>query len=144
MKNRSQKYLYKNTPPPPPPGFLNTFYNYNLVQNVVLLRIYAALLTQTAVTVYFLRKQLLLFARRQNRVQHSEQATMIYLDTPSGACSPIFPIYRPATAKHHDTQPSNTKYLYNICTMWTNVNDVGPTLYKCYTHVWCLLGSQLT
>ena len=24
---------------------------------------------------------------------------------------------------------------------WTNVEDVGPTLYKCYTHVFCLLCS---
>ena len=23
---------------------------------------------------------------------------------------------------------------------WTNVEDVGPTLYKCYTNVVCLLG----
>ena len=23
---------------------------------------------------------------------------------------------------------------------WTNVEDVGPTLYKCYTNVLCLLG----
>ena len=33
----------------------------------------------------------------------------------------------------------------NICITfiqcWTNVEDVGPTLYKCYTNVLCLLGS---
>ena len=32
----------------------------------------------------------------------------------------------------------------NICITfvqcWTNVEDVGPTLYKCYTSVLCLLG----
>ena len=32
----------------------------------------------------------------------------------------------------------------NICIIfvqcWTNVEDVGPTLYKCYTNVLCLLG----
>ena len=26
---------------------------------------------------------------------------------------------------------------------WTNVEDVGPTLYKCYTNVLCLLGSSV-
>ena len=36
--------------------------------------------------------------------------------------------------------PVNTKHLYNICTMLDNVEDVGPTLYKCYTTVLCLLG----
>ena len=25
---------------------------------------------------------------------------------------------------------------------WTNVEGVGPTLYKCYTNVLCLLGDQ--
>ena len=25
---------------------------------------------------------------------------------------------------------------------WTNVFDVGPTLYKCYTNVLCLLGDN--
>ena len=25
---------------------------------------------------------------------------------------------------------------------WTNVEDVGPTLYKCYANVLCLLGSD--
>ena len=37
---------------------------------------------------------------------------------------------------------ANTKHLYNICTMqcWTIVADVGPTLYKWYTHLLCLLG----
>ena len=32
----------------------------------------------------------------------------------------------------------------NICMTflqcWVNVKDVEPTLYKCYTNVWCLLG----
>ena len=40
----------------------------------------------------------------------------------------------------------NTKQ--NICITfiqcWTNVEDVGPTLYKCYTNVFCLLGNQPT
>ena len=27
---------------------------------------------------------------------------------------------------------------------WTNVEDVGPTLYKCYTNVLCLLGSLIS
>ena len=25
---------------------------------------------------------------------------------------------------------------------WTNAEDVGPTLYKCYTNVLCLLGER--
>ena len=38
--------------------------------------------------------------------------------------------------------PVNTKHLYNNCTMQSspNVFDVGPTLYKCYTNIICLLG----
>ena len=35
----------------------------------------------------------------------------------------------------------------NICITfvqcWTNLKDVGPTLYKCYTNVLCLLGTWL-
>ena len=30
--------------------------------------------------------------------------------------------------------PANTKYLYNICTSWTNVEDFGLMLYKCYKY----------
>ena len=36
--------------------------------------------------------------------------------------------------------PVNTKHLYDFIQCWTNVEDVGPTLYKCYTIVLCLLG----
>ena len=36
--------------------------------------------------------------------------------------------------------PANTKRLYNIIQRRPNVFDVGPTLYKCYTNVLCLLG----
>ena len=34
--------------------------------------------------------------------------------------------------------PASTTHLYNIYTMLDE--DVGPTLYKCYTNVLCLLG----
>ena len=38
-----------------------------------------------------------------------------------------------------------TQQTQNICMTfvqcWTSVEDVGPTLYKCYTNVLCLLGS---
>ena len=34
--------------------------------------------------------------------------------------------------------PANTKYLHNIY-----IFDVGPTLYKCYTNVLCLLGHTM-
>ena len=37
--------------------------------------------------------------------------------------------------------PVNTKHLYVFMQCWTNVEDVGPTFYKCYTNVLCLLGS---
>ena len=44
----------------------------------------------------------------------------------------------------NDHYPVKTK---NICITfiqcWTNVEDVGPTLYKCYTNVPCLLGRVL-
>ena len=37
-----------------------------------------------------------------------------------------------------------SKQTQNICITfvqrWRNVFDVGPTLYKCYTNVMCLLG----
>ena len=37
-----------------------------------------------------------------------------------------------------------TEQTSNICITfiqcWSNVEDVGPTLYKCYTNVLCLLG----
>ena len=37
-----------------------------------------------------------------------------------------------------------TQWTQNICITfiqcWTNVEDVGPTLYKCYTNVFCSLG----
>ena len=35
--------------------------------------------------------------------------------------------------------PVNTKQLYDFMQCWNNVEDVGPTLYKCYTNVLCLL-----
>ena len=38
--------------------------------------------------------------------------------------------------------PVNTKHLYDFMQCWTNVEDVGPTLYKCYTNVLCLLGRR--
>ena len=38
--------------------------------------------------------------------------------------------------------PVNTKHLYDFIQCWTNVEDVGPTLYKCYTNVLCLLGRR--
>ena len=34
----------------------------------------------------------------------------------------------------------NTKHLYDLIQCWTNVEDVGPTLYKGYTNALCLLG----
>ena len=41
-----------------------------------------------------------------------------------------------------------TKQTQNICITfvqwWTNVFDVGPPLYKCYTHVLRLRGIRLT
>ena len=33
----------------------------------------------------------------------------------------------------------NTKHLYDFMQCWTNVENVWPTLYKCYTNVLCLL-----
>ena len=40
-------------------------------------------------------------------------------------------------------------FVQNICRpitfvqYWTNVGDVGPALYKCYTNVLCLLGNHI-
>ena len=39
-----------------------------------------------------------------------------------------------------NVDPTQSKHFYNIN---ANVFDVGPTLYKCYTNVLCLLGSIL-
>ena len=36
--------------------------------------------------------------------------------------------------------PVNTKHLYNFVQRWTNVEDVGPALYKCYTNVFLFAG----
>ena len=38
--------------------------------------------------------------------------------------------------------PVNTTHLYDFVQCWTNVEDVGPTLNKCYTNVLCLLGRR--
>ena len=38
--------------------------------------------------------------------------------------------------------PVNTKHLYDFIQYWTNVEDVGPTLHKCYANVLCLLGRR--
>ena len=38
----------------------------------------------------------------------------------------------------------NKKHLYDFMQCWTNVENVGPTLYKCYTNVLCLLGCRRT
>ena len=46
---------------------------------------------------------------------------------------------------HHSILPvlGLSQWTQNICIpfvqCWTNVEDVGPTLYKCYTNVLCLL-----
>ena len=38
--------------------------------------------------------------------------------------------------------PVNTKHLYDFIQCCTNVEDVGPTSYKCYKNVLCLLGRR--
>ena len=42
---------------------------------------------------------------------------------------------------------TTTQQTQNICItfiqFWNNVEDVGPTLYKCYTTVLCLLGCMM-
>ena len=41
----------------------------------------------------------------------------------------------------------STQQTQNICIAfvqcWSNVEDVGPTLYKCYTNVLCFLGKYI-
>ena len=55
-------------------------------------------------------------------------------------------IQQPEHEPEHDTPesncpyPVNTKHLYDFMQRRPNVEDVGPTLYKCYTNVLCLLG----
>ena len=44
--------------------------------------------------------------------------------------------------KGHAQQTKNICITLIQC--WTNVFDVGPTLYKCYTNVLCLLGEGCT
>ena len=44
--------------------------------------------------------------------------------------------------KHVLICPVNTKQLYDFMQCWTNVEDVGPTLYKWYTNVLYLLGRR--
>ena len=43
-------------------------------------------------------------------------------------------------SNHRVGSPVKTKYFYNFIQCWTNVEDVRPTLYKCYTNDLCLLG----
>ena len=38
----------------------------------------------------------------------------------------------------------NTQHLYDFMQCWTNVENVGPTLCKCYTNVLCLVGRRRT
>ena len=38
--------------------------------------------------------------------------------------------------------PVNTKHLYDFIQCWANVEDVWPTLYKCYRNMLCLLGRR--
>ena len=38
--------------------------------------------------------------------------------------------------------PVNTTHLYDFIQCWTSIEDVGPTLYKCYANVLCLLGRR--
>ena len=44
------------------------------------------------------------------------------------------------TAEDVSQQTQNTFITFIQC--WSSVEDVGPTLYKCYTHVMCLLVSH--
>ena len=44
------------------------------------------------------------------------------------------------SAYDKSSHPANTKHLDNIVQFWTNV---GPTLYKCYTNVLCMLGRSI-
>ena len=39
-----------------------------------------------------------------------------------------------------DHLPPSKHICITFILCWTNVEDVGPTLYKCYTNVLCLLG----
>ena len=41
------------------------------------------------------------------------------------------------------TSRQTQKICVTFAQCWTNVKDVGPTLYKCYTNVLCLLGCRL-
>ena len=40
--------------------------------------------------------------------------------------------------------PVNTNICITFVQCWSNVGDVGPTLYKCYTNVLCLMGSYVS
>ena len=47
----------------------------------------------------------------------------------------------PVTSESRIVTSQHTQNMcITIVQCWTNVEDVGPTLYKCYTHVLCLLG----
>ena len=46
----------------------------------------------------------------------------------------------PAQNRHWPT-PATQNICITFVQCWTTVEDVGPTLYKCYTNVLCLLGS---
>ena len=56
-------------------------------------------------------------------------------------------IYTNIAQRVRVTNIRTTQLTQNICItiiqFWTNVEDVGPTLYKCYTNVLCLLGNNV-
>ena len=43
-----------------------------------------------------------------------------------------------------EVSPANTQKCITFIQRWTNVGDVGPMLYKCFTNVSCLLGGRST
>ena len=59
------------------------------------------------------------------------------LEGPGGGM--LFRIFLKSKASN-DASPSKQNICITFVQFWTNVEDVGPTLYKCYTNVFCLLG----
>ena len=50
----------------------------------------------------------------------------------------IWKLFDPKSLYWHSV---NSKHLYDFMQCWTNVENVGPTLYRCNANVVCLLGA---
>ena len=64
-----------------------------------------------------------------------------YLEGRANRVNPMCALIKNKEKTKWPYHPASIKHVYVVC--WTNVEDVGTTLYKCYTNVLCFLGGAL-